>query len=415
MNVSESLQSALTSLTANKLRSFLTMLGIIIGVAAVIAMLSIGTGAQAAITDQMTSMGTNLLFVRPGSTSSSGVRTAQGSAGTLTLEDAQALADPTLAPDVVAVAPEASTFGQVVYQANNVNTEISGVTPEYETVRNMPVESGSFITAEQLAARSPVAVIGANVSASLFEGEDPIDKTIRINSQNFRVIGVLQAKGGTGFGITDDVILVPLTTLQTRLASSSRFRGAATVQTISVQIANQKVADNAIAEVTAILRDRHNILYEDDFTVTNQQDTIAAATQITGILTVFLGGIAAISLLVGGIGIMNIMLVSVTERTREIGLRKAVGARKRDILSQFLTEATLLSLAGGIGGILAGIGISRLIRGVALFGGNEITAVVSLNSVLLATIFSLAVGLFFGIFPAQRAADLNPIEALRYE
>jgi putative ABC transport system permease protein len=415
MNVSESLQSALTSLTANKLRSFLTMLGIIIGVAAVIAMLSIGTGAQAAITDQMTSMGTNLLFVRPGSTSSSGVRTAQGSAGTLTLEDAQALADPTLAPDVVAVAPEASTFGQVVYQANNVNTEISGVTPEYETVRNMPVESGSFITAEQLAARSPVAVIGANVSASLFEGEDPIDKTIRINSQNFRVIGVLQAKGGTGFGITDDVILVPLTTLQTRLASSSRFRGAATIQTISVQIANQKVADNAIAEITAILRDRHNILYEDDFTVTNQQDTIAAATQITGILTVFLGGIAAISLLVGGIGIMNIMLVSVTERTREIGLRKAVGARKRDILSQFLTEATLLSLAGGIGGILAGIGISRLIRGVALFGGNEITAVVSLNSVLLATIFSLAVGLFFGIFPAQRAADLNPIEALRYE
>ncbi|MDH7490112.1 MAG: ABC transporter permease [Anaerolineae bacterium] len=411
MNVQESLRTAITSLAANKLRSFLTMLGIIIGVAAVIAMLSIGRGAQEAITSQITSMGTNLLFVRPGAASQGGVRQAQGSAATLTYEDALALAQ---APSVAAVAPEASTFGQVVYLSNNINTQITGVTPEYEQVRNMPVESGSFITAQHIAARSPVAVIGANVAADLFNGDEPLDKTIRINGQNFRVIGVLKAKGGTGFGITDDRILIPLTTLQSRLASSGRFRGGNTIQTINVQVVNAKVTDQAIEEIGAILRERHNILYEDDFTITSQQDTIEAANQITGILTVFLGGIAAISLLVGGIGIMNIMLVSVTERTREIGLRKAVGARKRDILAQFLTEATLLSVAGGLAGILVGYGISRFITGINL-GNTQISAVVSADSVLLATLFSVAVGLFFGIFPAQRAADLNPIEALRYE
>ncbi len=411
MNVQESLRAAITSLSANKLRSFLTMLGIIIGVAAVIAMLSIGRGAQEAITSQITSMGTNLLFVRPGAASQGGVRQAQGSAATLTYEDALALAQ---APSVAAVAPEASTFGQVVYLSNNINTQITGVTPEYEQVRNMPVESGSFITAQHVAARSPVAVIGANVAAELFNGDDPLDKTIRISGQNFRVIGVLKAKGGTGFGITDDRILVPLTTLQSRLASSGRFRGANTVQTINVQVADPKVTDQAVEEISAILRERHNILYEDDFTITSQQDTIEAANQITGILTVFLGGVAAISLLVGGIGIMNIMLVSVTERTREIGIRKAVGARKRDILAQFLTEATLLSVAGGLTGILVGYGISRFITGINL-GTTQISAVVSADSVLLATLFSVAVGLFFGIFPAQRAADLNPIEALRYE
>ncbi len=411
MNVQESLRTAITSLAANKLRSFLTMLGIVIGVAAVIAMLSIGRGAQAAITSQITSMGTNLLFVRPGAASQGGVRMAQGSAATLTYEDALALA---AAPSVAAVAPEASTFGQVVYLSNNINTQITGVTPEYEQVRNMPVEYGSFITAQHVAARSPVAVIGANVAAELFNGDDPLDKTIRINGQNFRVIGILKAKGGTGFGVVDDRILIPLTTLQSRLASSGRFRGGNTIQTINVQVVSEKVTDQAVEEISAILRERHNILYEDDFTITSQQDTIEAANQITGILTVFLGGIAAISLLVGGIGIMNIMLVSVTERTREIGIRKAVGARKRDILAQFLTEATLLSVVGGLVGILVGYGISRFITGINL-GNTQISAVVSADSVLLATLFSVAVGLFFGIFPAQRAADLNPIEALRYE
>lgn len=411
MNIQESLRTAITSLSANKLRSFLTMLGIIIGVAAVIAMLSIGRGAQAAITSQITSMGTNLLFVRPGAASQGGVRQAQGSAATLTYDDALALAE---VPSVAAVAPESSTFGQVVYLSNNINTQITGVTPEYEQVRNMLVESGSFITAQHIAARSPVAVIGANVAAELFNGGDPLDKNIRINGQNFRVIGVLKAKGGTGFGITDDRILIPLTTLQSRLASSGRFRGANTIQTINVQVVDRKVTDQAIEGISAILRERHNILYEDDFTITSQRETIEAANQITGILTVFLGGIAAISLLVGGIGIMNIMLVSVTERTREIGIRKAVGARKRDILAQFLTEATLLSVAGGLTGILVGYGISRFITGINL-GNTQISAVVSADSVLLATLFSVAVGLFFGIFPAQRAADLNPIEALRYE
>ncbi len=415
MNLRESLRTALTSLFSNRLRSFLTMLGIIIGVAAVISLMSIGKGVETSITDRLTSMGTNLLFISPGATSQSGVRGAQGSASTLTYEDALALEDPVLAPSVVAVAPEANTFGQVVYSGNNINTRVVGVTPEYEYVRNMPVAEGSFITSQNISARSNVAVLGADVAAALFEGEDPIDKSIRINNVNVRVIGVLEAKGGTAFGLTDDQILVPLTTMQARLSSAGQFRGGSSITQISVQIVNAKAKDQAIAEISAILRDRHSVLYEDDFTITSQEDVIEASTEIAGILTVFLGGIAAISLLVGGIGIMNIMLVSVTERTREIGIRKAVGARKRDILAQFLTEATLLSLTGGIVGILVGVGISRLIGGVSVFGGNEIRAVVGADSVLLATLFSIAVGLFFGIFPAQRAADLRPIEALRYE
>ncbi len=407
MNVQESLRTAITSLSANKLRSFLTMLGIIIGVAAVIAMLSIGRGAQEAITSQITSMGTNLLFVRPGAASQGGVRMAQGSAATLTYEDALALAE---ASSVVAVAPEASTFGQVVYLSNNINTQITGVTPEYEQVRNMPVESGSFITAQHIAARSPVAVIGANVAADLFQGDDPLDKTIRINGQNFRVIGVLKAKGGTGFGITDDRILIPLTTLLSRLASSGRFRGGNTIQTINVQVASAKVTDQAVEEISAILRERHNILYEDDFTITSQQDTIEAANQITGILTVFLGGIAAISLLVGGIGIMNIMLVSVTERTREIGIRMSVGARPGDILRQFLLEAVLLSLIGGAAGIVLGIGLTVAIARIA-----EWPTPISVLAILIASLFAASVGIFFGLYPAIKASRMNPIEALRNE
>jgi putative ABC transport system permease protein len=414
MNVRESLRTALNSVRANKLRSLLTMLGIIIGVAAVIAMLSIGEGAQQSITNQINSMGTNLLFVRPGSSQQGGVAGGQGSQQTLTQDDANALADPVLAPDVVAVAPESDSFGQVAYGANNTNTRLIGCTPDYASVRNVTVDSGDFFSDQNLSARETVAVLGSNVATTLFEGSDPVGQSIRINGQSFRVIGVLTSKGGSGLGNSDDQILLPLTTLLTRLARGGQFRGGATISSISVQVVDSKAISNATEEIAAILRERHNVLYQDDFTIQSQSDVLASATQITGVLTVFLGGVGAISLLVGGIGIMNIMLVSVTERTREIGIRKAVGARKRDILGQFLTEATLLSLAGGIGGVVVGTGIARLISGISI-GGSSFHAVVGLNSILLATLFSMAVGLFFGIYPAQRAASLHPIEALRYE
>jgi len=414
MNILESIRIALRSLSANKLRSSLTMLGIIIGVAAVIALMGVGRGAQAAIDSQINSMGTNLLFVSPGSTSQGGVRTAQGSAETLTYEDAQALADPQNAPAVAAVAPEMDSFGQVVYEGNNVNTRILGVTPEYQSVRNYPVSEGDFITQPNVQGDSSVAVIGANVAAELFtNGQDPVGQAIRINNIPFRVIGVLQAKGGGGFGNADDQILVPITTAMVRL---ERNRSAAgnTVSMISVQVTSASQMNAATQQIGDILRQRHHILYQDDFTIRSQADLLSSANQITGILTLFLGGVAGISLLVGGIGIMNIMLVSVTERTREIGIRKAVGATRQNILSQFLTEATILSVLGGLIGVALGVGIAKLISGVQM-GTSTLTPVVGADSILLATLFSMAVGLFFGIYPAFRAAMLNPIDALHYE
>ncbi|MCZ7568285.1 MAG: ABC transporter permease [Ardenticatenaceae bacterium] len=414
MKLIESIHVALRSLAANKLRALLTMLGIIIGVAAVIALMGIGRGAQQAITNQIQSMGTNLLFVQPGSINENGVRQAAGSAQTLTYEDALALANPQAAPAVTAVAPEVRTFGQVVYLGNNANTQIIGVTPDELSVRNLELADGDYIAAANVTGRSTVAVLGANVAEDLFPGESPVGQSVRINNISFRVIGVLAPKGGTGFGNQDDVVQVPLTTVLSRL-QRGRFRGGNVVSSINVQVASGGQIDEAIQEIGDILRERHHLRNEpDDFSILNQQDLLATATQITGVLTAFLGGIAAISLIVGGIGIMNIMLVSVTERTREIGIRKAVGAKRRDILLQFLTEATILSIAGGLIGILLGTGVAKLISGIP-FGGSTVNAVVAPDSVLLATIFSIAVGLFFGIYPATRAAALNPIDALRYE
>jgi putative ABC transport system permease protein len=411
MNVTESIRVAIRSLNANKMRSALTMLGIIIGVAAVIALLSIGRGAQVAITSQIQGIGTNLLFIRPGSTEQGGLRTAQGSAQTLTLEDAQALAS---VPQVAAVAPEVGAFGQIVYLGNNVNSRVTGVTPEYLNVRNYELAEGEFIQDSNVTARSTVAVLGANIAADLFQGQDPVGQSIRINGIGFRVVGVLASKGGTGFGSQDDVVMVPLTTVQSRLFGRNRFRGGNGVETINVQVAEASQINIAIQGIGDVLRERHHVTYEDDFTIQSQQDILNTANQVTGVLTLFLGGIAAISLVVGGIGIMNIMLVSVTERTREIGIRKAVGAKRRDVLAQFLTEATLLSVAGGLIGILLGVGVARLAGRLSL-GTTTVVPVVSLDSILLATLFSIAVGLFFGIYPASRAAGLNPIEALRYE
>jgi len=413
MRIQESIKVALRSMVANKLRSGLTMLGIIIGVAAVVSLMGIGRGAQRAIDSQISSMGTNLLFVSAGAASSEGVRQAAGTAQTLTYEDAQALMDPQQAPAVLAVAPETRSFGQAVYLGNNVNTQIIGVTPDYEQVRNFAVQEGEFITQQELTARSSVAILGANVSSSLFAGDDPVGQTMRINNVPFRVVGVLQSKGGGGFGNQDDVIVVPLTTALSRL-QRERSQGGNRVSQISVQVASPSQMNEAIQQISTILRQRHHIRYEDDFTVRSQQDLLQTASQVTGLLTLFLGGIAGISLVVGGIGIMNIMLVSVTERTREIGIRKAVGARRRDILLQFLVEAAVISVLGGIIGNLFGAGVAALIGRIPT-GGLQLKSVVTPDSILLATLFSVAIGLFFGIYPATRAAGLNPIEALRYE
>ncbi|MGC8780942.1 MAG: ABC transporter permease [Anaerolineae bacterium] len=413
MTIIESIRIALVSLSANKLRSALTMLGIIIGVAAVIALMGVGRGAQQAIDNQIRSMGTNLIFVSPGAVNQGGVRSSQGSAQTLTYDDAVALATSGLSA-VAAVAPEVRTFGQAVYMGNNINTQIVGVTPEYETVRNYHVQSGEFISAANVTARSTVAVIGANIVTNLFNGEDPIGQTIRINNVGFKVIGVLESKGGGGFGNQDDQILVPLTTVNARLQRGN-FRGSNLVSQISVQATDAGQMDLAIQQISEVLRERHKIRFEDDFTVRSQQDLLSTANQITGVLTLFLGGVAGISLLVGGIGIMNIMLVSVTERTREIGIRKAIGATRNNILAQFLTEAIVLSIFGGLIGIGAGAVIARVISSAPIGGTMVLRSVVGMDSILLATLFATAVGLFFGIYPAYRAASLNPIDALRYE
>ncbi len=411
MNLSESFRIAMRSLASNKMRSGLTMLGIIIGVMAVIAMLSIGRGAQAAITNQINSIGTNLLFVRPGATQDSGVKTAQGSAQTLTLEDANALEG---TANVVAIAPEVDSFGQVAYLGNNANGRVIGVTPDYPNALNANVADGEFVSSSQVTGRSAVVVLGSQIAQDLFDTASPVGQSIRINGQSFRVIGVMESKGGTGFMNTDTQLYVPITTAMSRLARGGQFRGGNSVNTINIKITDPTAQDQVVQDVSAVLRDRHHTQFQDDFQIQSQQDILNTANQVTGILTLFLGGVAAISLIVGGIGIMNIMLVSVTERTREIGIRKAVGARPRDILAQFLTEATILSLSGGLIGILLGMVIARLISGFNM-GATTLNTVVDPDSVLLAVLFSAGVGLFFGSYPASRAAHLHPIEALRYE
>ncbi|MBI5301314.1 MAG: ABC transporter permease [Chloroflexi bacterium] len=411
MNLFESVRIAIRSLTANKLRAILTMLGIIIGVMAVIAMMSIGRGAQATIINQIQSIGTNLLFIRPGAVRQEGVATAQGSAATLTLEDADALVG---LPDVIGVAPEVQGGAQVVYLGTNANARLLGVTPEYLDIMNATLASGEFVSNANITARSTVAILGSQLATTLFSDLDPIGQTIRLNNQNFRVIGVLAPRGGTGFMNVDMQVIVPLTTATSRLLGRDRFRGQNNVNTVNVKITDPAVQDLVVQDISAVLRERHRVLFQDDFQIQSQQDILNTASQITGTLTIFLGGIAAISLVVGGIGIMNIMLVSVTERTREIGIRKAIGARRADILVQFLTEAIILSVSGGLIGILFGALIARVISGIQM-GNSALNTVVDFDSVLLAVGFSVGVGLFFGIYPANRAANLHPIDALRYE
>jgi len=415
MNLARTVRTALTALTTNKMRSALTVLGIVIGVAAVISLMSIGRGSQAAVTSNIESLGTNLVFVSPGASSQGAVRGAQGSAATLTLEDANALADPNLAPSVAAVAPQVSSFAQVVAGAQNTRTQILGVTPDYQSVRNYQVADGEFISNAQVEARSMVVVLGSSVAQTLFGDTSPVGQYIKINGLRFTVIGVLQSKGGTGFGSQDDVIMAPLTTVMYRLSSARTSAGGQNVQMINVQVVSASQVSAATQQITSILEQRHNITNgQADFTITSQNSLIQSLQNSTQVWVILLGAIAGISLLVGGIGIMNIMLVSVTERTREIGIRKAVGAKRRDVLLQFLVEAASMSLIGGAIGVLVGWGISTLISGVTV-GGQTINTVMSADIPILAVSVSVAIGIIFGLYPAYRAARLKPIEALRYE
>ena len=411
MNFLEGMRLALRALTTNRLRSALTMLGIIIGVGAVITLMSVGEGVQAYITDQFEAIGTNLFFVIPGSFQQELRRPAY-----LTLRDAQALTDPVEAPDVLRVAPLVQGTARVTTPGKERGVGVSGTTPEYTLVRNWPTVIGQFISQADEQARGRVAVLGSTTASYFFpDTPDPTGEVIRINGAPFRVIGVLAERGGSNFQNEDDVVVIPLSTALSRIFPRRTNQGEPRVSFIYVQAVAEDRMSAAIEEVSLILRQRHRIApgEPDDFTAISQSDIIGTFQQITSVLTVFLGAIAGISLLVGGIGIMNIMLVSVTKRTREIGLRKAVGARKRDILWQFLIEAVMLSTFGGSIGILIGAGGATAI---SYFLRDEgFRAVITISAVTLATLFSAAVGLFFGIYPAQRAASLNPIDALRYE
>ncbi len=395
---------AWASLVANKMRSLLTMLGIIIGVGAVIALVSIGLGVQKQIENSISSLGSNLLMVYPGAPKTPGVRPSADSQKSLKIKDYQALGK---IADVAAVSPVTSNNYLAVYKSKNWNTSVNGVNSEFQDINNWTLKEGRFITSDQIDRRERVAVIGNTVAKNLFGTEDPIGKDIRIKNNPFKVVGVLNTKGSGGFGgDQDDVVLVPYTTAMERMA------GVDYIRMIYITAAEGADVNRVQADVENVLRVRHGIKNpaNDDFNVRNMESVMETMQETTGTLTMFLGSIAAISLLVGGIGIMNIMLVSVTERTREIGVRKALGATYRTIVTQFLIEAVVISLVGGLIGILLGLGVSQLISVVA-----KIQTVVSIPTILLSFGFSMAIGLIFGIYPARKAAKLNPIDALHYE
>lgn len=408
MNSWRFLKEALESLSVNKLRTALTMLGIVIGVAAVVSMIAIGEGASSSITSSIESMGTNLIYVSRAYENSN--------PQPLTLADAQAIVESGGAPSVMAVAPSVQTSMQVIYGGESTSTTILGVTPDYAIVRNTAVASGRFITQADIDSRATIVILGSDVVEEIF-GSDigVLGEKIRIGNNLYEVVGILETSGGTSIGSADNQVIVPLTTALSRLMARTSAKDE--VNLISVSAVNSDAISSAITEISSILRSRHKIHTgeDDDFSIFSQETMTEAATSITGVLTVFLGGIAAISLLVGGIGIMNIMLVSVIERTKEIGLRKAVGARNRDILMQFMVESLIIGLTGGILGVLLAWLLTLIIKNIASASSFMLNPVITIDSVLLAVLFSLAIGLLFGIYPANRASKLEPVEALRTE
>ena len=400
----------LTALRANRLRSALTMLGIVIGVAAVIAMVAVGSGATERIQQQIEAIGSNLILVTPGSITSNGVRLGSGATVTLSEDDARAIASE--CPAVAAVAPTVRGGAQVTYGNNNWATSIVGTTPDYLTIRDQTVVRGNPFSADDGSSGTKVALLGGTVSQNLFGSADPTGQTIRIKNVPFTVDGVLSAKGQSPTGQDqDDVILIPISTAKRQVVGASQAN-AGSIGAIMVQAVDAHSMDEAQSEIEALVRQHHRIQpgQDDDFTVRNLSDVFSAQESSARVMSILLGAIASVSLVVGGIGIMNIMLVSVTERTREIGLRIAIGARTRDLLAQFLVEAVTLSILGGIAGILVGVTASALISHFA--GWNTL---VSPTAIALAFVFSALVGVFFGYYPARKAALLDPIEALRFE
>ncbi len=409
MSLWESFVTSIYSLWANKMRSALTILGIVIGVSAVVFLVSLGQGHKEQMTSTFEEMGANAIYITTAGMSEQ----IQGATGTLTLEDAQALADPNRAPSVEIVAPMIEKMAKVVYGNENASVDLIGVTPEIAEIIAYPVAKGDFINDEDIRRRTDVAVLGHQTAINLFGMEDPLGNTIRASGRKFEVVGVIEKKGGM-MGAADDFIMIPLTTMQSRIVTQTSAKGHP-VQTIAIKAVGPDEISSATEQVTEILRQRHHIREgeDDDFNVVDMQDILNTMEQVLGIFQLFLGSVGAISLIVGGIGIMNIMLVSVTERTREIGIRKAVGAKRRDIISQFLVESAVLSLTGGIIGLLIALGGASLINNVDI--GFPLKAPVSPNIVIVALSVSIGIGLVSGTYPAFRAARLDPIESLRHE
>ena len=405
----EPFSTAWLGVVTHKLRSFLTILGIVIGVAAVIILMSIGRGAEKDILSRIESLGSDLIFVQPGAVTFGGVRGAAGSTNTLTFEDAVAISEQI--PYIAGLAPTYQTSLQLVVGSHNMRAQIIGTTPDFQQVRRLDAASGSFFSEYDYQRGAKVAVLGSNVVETLFEDTDPIGQPMRMGGNIVRVIGVLESKGAM-MGSTDDATIIPLTTMQQMIDQPRTSRGERVISTIALAVSDQEQASYVADEIASLLRARHQLGLgvDNDFTITSMEEIASTISETIGILTLFLGAVAAISLLVGGIGVMNIMLVSVLERTREIGIRKALGARERDIWGQFLIEAAFLAFAGGIIGVISGWAVSSVIDSMGLM-----TTVVTADIVILAVSVSVGIGLFFGFYPAWNASRLNPIEALRSE
>lgn len=415
MRLLETFRVALRALATHKLRSSLTVLGIVIGVGAVICLVSLGRGVQASITSQIESMGSNVLHVRPGTPMEVMFGEDPISTGALTLEDAQAIANE--APSVAMVTPMLSIYTQVIFGSEDTKCFVVGTTSEYQELRNLPMAEGVFISRQDVDANRNVVVLGSSLKEALFDEASPLGELIKIGRYKYKVVGVLESVGAAVMMSEDEMVIAPITTVQSRLATGRTTQGERIIDELMVRVVDEGQMEAAEEQITDILRERHRIAEgeDNDFGIMSMEQLQSMVGQITGMLTLFLGAIASISLLVGGVGIMNIMLVSVRERTREIGIRKAVGAKRRDILRQFLLEAALLSLMGGMVGLVVGWGLSVAFSWLLSSQGMPIQAVIAPDIVVVAISVSAAIGLFFGIYPAARAARLNPIDALRYE